>query len=64
MLAIEDDVENPEQSSIFQMFPKIQENHHAMDFISDYLRIMVLGNMNPHEIENLMDIRDRVDVAC
>ena len=56
MLAIEDDVENPEQSAIFQMFPKIQGNHHAMDFISDYLRIMVLGNMNPHEIENLMDI--------
>ena len=56
MLAIEDDVENPEQSSIFQMFPKIQQDHHVMDFISDYLRIMVLGNMNPHEIENLMDI--------
>jgi chemotaxis protein MotA len=56
MLAIEDDVENPDQSSIFQMFPKIQQDHHVMDFVSDYLRIMVLGNMNPHEIENLMDI--------
>jgi len=28
MLAIEDDVENPEQSTIFQMFPKIQQDHH------------------------------------
>lgn len=56
MLSIEDDVENPSESTIFQGFPKILMNHHAMDFISDYLRIMVLGNMNPHEIENLMDI--------
>ena len=56
MLAIEDDVEDPEQSAIFQSFPKILKDHHVMDFISDYLRIMVLGNMNPHEIENLMDI--------
>jgi chemotaxis protein MotA len=31
-------------------------DHHVMDFISDYLRLMVGGNMNPFELENLMDL--------
>ncbi|MBI4995883.1 MAG: flagellar motor stator protein MotA, partial [Rhodocyclales bacterium] len=31
-------------------------DHHAMEFITDYLRMMVGGNLNAFEIENLMDI--------
>jgi chemotaxis protein MotA len=33
----------------------ILEDHHAMDFLVDYLRLMVGGNLNAFEIENLMD---------
>src|SRR5437016_332593 len=31
------------------------DDHHLVEFITDYLRMMVSGNMNPLEIENLMD---------
>jgi chemotaxis protein MotA len=31
-------------------------DHHAMEFMTDYLRIMVGGNLNAFEIENLMDV--------
>ncbi|MBL4851331.1 MAG: flagellar motor stator protein MotA [Gammaproteobacteria bacterium] len=56
MMAIENDVEEPEESEIFKQYPAILGNHHAVEFITDYLRLVVGGNMNPMELENLMDI--------
>lgn len=55
MMAIENDVEEPEQSPLFQKYPDMLADHHLVEFMTDYLRIMVSGNMNPHEIEALMD---------
>ena len=55
MMSIESDVESPEQSPIFSKYPEIVADHHLVEFITDYLRLMVSGNMNPLEIETLMD---------
>ncbi|HTH93634.1 MAG TPA: flagellar motor stator protein MotA [Rhodocyclaceae bacterium] len=56
LMAIEGDIENPEASPIFSKYPDISGNHHVMEFITDYLRMMVGGNLNAFEIEGLMDI--------
>ena len=56
LMALENDIEEPDQSEIFKKYPKVMANHHAMDFITDYLRLMVGGSMNPFELENLMDL--------
>ena len=56
LMSIENDVENPHDSPIFGKYPKISHDHHVMEFITDYLRMMVGGNLNAMEIENLMDI--------
>jgi chemotaxis protein MotA len=56
LMSIESDVESPEQSPIFSKYPMIVSDHHAMEFMTDYLRIMVGGNLNAFEIENLMDV--------
>mgnify|MGYP001757302025 FL=1 len=55
LMAIEQDVENPDQSPLFQKYPTIAADHHVTEFITDYLRMMVSGNLNAHEIESLMD---------
>ena len=55
MLALEQHVENPQDSALFQAFPKFQSDHHALEFMCDYLRLMTLGTDNPHEVENLME---------
>lgn len=55
LLSIEADIENPSSSALFGKFPMISSDHHLMEFITDYLRIMVSGNLNAHEIETLMD---------
>lgn len=56
LMSIENDVEDPEQSPIFGKYPTLSNDHHVMEFITDYLRMMVGGNLNALEIENLMDI--------
>ena len=56
LMSIENDVENPHDSPIFGKYPVIADDHHVMEFITDYLRMMVGGNLNALEIENLMDI--------
>jgi chemotaxis protein MotA len=55
MMAIESDVDEPGKSALFQKHPSVGADHHLVEFITDYLRMMVSGNMNPLEIENLMD---------
>ncbi|MGE0311027.1 MAG: flagellar motor stator protein MotA [Lautropia sp.] len=55
LMSIERDVEEPDQSPVFSKYPEISGDHHIMEFITDYLRMMVSGNLNALEIENLMD---------
>jgi len=56
LMSIEGDVENPDGSPIFSKYPAIQSDHHIMEFVTDYLRMMVGGNLNTVEIESLMDV--------
>jgi hypothetical protein len=46
LMSIENDVENPHESPIFSKYPSISHDHHVMEFITDYLRMMVGGNLN------------------
>jgi chemotaxis protein MotA len=55
MLALEAHVDHPEESDLFARFPSFLANHHAQEFLCDYLRLMTLGTDNPHELESLMD---------
>ncbi len=55
LMSIESDVENPESSPLFSKYPTILADHHIIEFLTDYLRLMVSGSMNAFEIENLMD---------
>ncbi len=55
LMALESDVEEPEKSAVFAKYPNLAADHHLVDFITDYLRMMVGGNLNAMEIENLMD---------
>ena len=55
LMSIEGDVESPEQSPIFNKYPNILHDHHIVEFMTDYLRLMVSGNMDAFQIENLMD---------
>jgi chemotaxis protein MotA len=55
LMSIEGDVDRPKESPLFKKYPAILGDHHAMEFLTDYLRLMVGGNLNAFEIETLMD---------
>jgi chemotaxis protein MotA len=55
LLAIERDIEAPKESPLFGRYPKVIKDHHLVEFITDYLRLMVSGKLNALEIEALMD---------
>ena len=55
MLALEQHVEKPDESPLFNQFPKFLKDHHALEFLCDYLRMMTLGTENSNEVETLMD---------
>ena len=55
LMSIEKDVEDPHSSPIFQKYPVVGNDHHVTEFVTDYLRMMVSGNLNAHEIESIMD---------
>ena len=54
-LALEQHVENPEESTLFQQFPNVTKDHSALLFLCDYLRMITLGVEDAMELETLMD---------
>jgi len=55
LMSMEGDIEEPHSSALFEKYPAINKDHHLIEFLTDYLRLIVSGNLNPMEIENLMD---------
>ena len=55
LIALEQEVNNPEQGEIFKKYPQFLKNHHAVDFLCDTLKLMVNGVTDTFEIEKAMD---------
>ena len=55
MLALEQHIENPDESEMFAQFPNFHGDHHMVTFLCDYLRMISLGTENPYEMEALID---------
>jgi chemotaxis protein MotA len=55
VVALEQHIEKPEDSKIFQRYPKIMKDHFAVDFICDTLRMMTMNLDDPHQVEDAMD---------
>jgi chemotaxis protein MotA len=56
LMSIEGDVDDPAASELFKKYPLIVADHHVMEFMTDYLRLMIGGNLGTFEMENLMDV--------
>jgi chemotaxis protein MotA len=63
---VEEHVDNPDESTLFQAFPLVLKDKDLTHFICDYCRLIIIGNARTHEIEALMDeeiqtiMRDRL----
>lgn len=55
VMAIERDVEAPQDSALFKKYPHVLADHHMTEFITDCLRLIVGGNLDPQELESLLE---------
>jgi chemotaxis protein MotA len=55
LVAIESHIEDPEKSSVFKKYPNVLHQHHAVEFLCDSLRLVLVGSVPPHDLEAMMD---------
>ncbi len=56
MMGLERVIEEPEKQELFKKRPLILKNHHAVEFIQDYIRLIISGDMDQFQLEALMDL--------
>ncbi len=56
MAKLEEEVDNPSKGQVFNKHPKFVQDHHALQFLCDTLRMAVSGGMDPVEIDAMMEV--------
>lgn len=56
MMGLERVIEEPAKSEIFKKRPLILQDHHVVEFIQDYLRLIISGDMDQFQMEALIDL--------
>ena len=53
--AIEPHLDVPAESTIFSRYPRLLADHHLIEFICDYLRMMTVNFEDPHQLAEAME---------
>lgn len=53
--ALEPHLDAPGESDLFKPYPRILADHHLVEFVCDYLRMMTVSFEDPHQIEAAME---------
>lgn len=56
LLAVEMDVEKPEESKLFQQYPDFLKNHHVQAFVCDTMRMAITGGVDPFDMDQMMEV--------
>jgi chemotaxis protein MotA len=56
LVGLESHIENPEKSSILTKYKNILKNHHALNFLVDTMRLIIMGGVPEHDLESMMDL--------
>jgi chemotaxis protein MotA len=56
LIAVEMDVEKPQESTIFKKYPEFLKDHHVTAFVCDTLRMAITGGVEPFDIGQMMEL--------
>lgn len=56
LVGLEQHIEEPEKSDIFQKYPNFTSNHHALDFLCDTLKVLLSGAVEDHHLSEILDM--------
>lgn len=54
-MAVEPHLDNPAESTLFNRYPRILADHHLVEFICDYLRMMTVNFEDPNQMTEAME---------
>lgn len=52
---IEKHIEEPAKSDVFKAYPSFMNNHHAVDFLCDTMKITLSAELSPYDVDDLLD---------
>lgn len=55
LMGLESHFEDPKNSSILKRYPSFLNNHHALNFMSDTMRVIIMGGVPAHDLDELME---------
>jgi len=55
LMALENDVEEPDKSPVFSKYPEFLKDHHVRDYVCDTLRMAVSGS-EPFDLDQLLEL--------
>lgn len=55
LISLESHIERPKESKVLTKYPNVISDHHVLVFITDTLRLLIMGGVSPFEIEMLVD---------
>lgn len=56
LLGLEQHIENPKESEIIKKYPSFLNNHHALHFFCDTMKVILTGAVGPHDLSEMMEI--------
>lgn len=55
VMSIEAHLEKPAESAIFGKHAKFLSRHHSLDFLADSMKVIIVGGINAHDLDALME---------
>ena len=53
--SVENDIEEPGKSKFFEAFPDFVKDHHARDFVCDTMRMVLMGGVEPFDVDQMIE---------
>lgn len=54
IMALESHFDKPAESAILKAHPKFLARHHSVSFLSDSIKVIIVGGISPHDLADLM----------
>jgi chemotaxis protein MotA len=55
LIALDEHVTNPEESSLFNKYPSVLKDHHRVNFLRNALRPIIDGKIKPDQLQDLLN---------
>ncbi len=56
LVGIEEHIEEPEKSELFNKYPSVQRQHHAVSFLADTMKVLLTGAVADHHLAEILDL--------